>query len=81
MTTIRVRLFAHMAQQAGIHDFKLSIPAGTTVAQNRPLVEQKFPTVRWPQTIMLAVNQQYVPPDHPLHENDEVAIIPPVSGG
>jgi len=27
------------------------------------------------------VNQEYVFSDHPLHDGDEVAVIPPVSGG
>ncbi len=32
-------------------------------------------------TTMLMVNQEYVRPDHPLHDGDELALIPPVSGG
>jgi len=28
-----------------------------------------------------AVNRLYVDKDHPLHDNDELALIPPVSGG
>jgi molybdopterin converting factor small subunit len=30
---------------------------------------------------MVAVNLEYVGPDFPLHAGDEVALIPPVSGG
>ena len=30
---------------------------------------------------LLAVNQAYVPPTQVLHDHDEIAIIPPVSGG
>jgi len=30
---------------------------------------------------MVAVNHSYVPPETLLHEGDEVALIPPVSGG
>ena len=31
--------------------------------------------------IRVAVNQDYVRPDHPVREGDEVAIFPPVTGG
>jgi molybdopterin synthase sulfur carrier subunit len=31
--------------------------------------------------IRVAVNQDYVGPDHPIHEGDEVALFPPVTGG
>jgi molybdopterin synthase sulfur carrier subunit len=34
-----------------------------------------------PGTIRVAVNQDYVQPDHPLAEGDEVALFPPVTGG
>jgi molybdopterin synthase catalytic subunit/molybdopterin converting factor small subunit len=33
------------------------------------------------QALAVAVNRQYVPRDCPLHEGDEVALLPPVSGG
>jgi molybdopterin converting factor small subunit len=35
----------------------------------------------WRSTMRLAVNQEYVAYDHILHDRDEVAVIPPVSGG
>ena len=31
--------------------------------------------------LMIAVNEEYQEHDYPLNENDEVAFIPPVSGG
>ena len=34
-----------------------------------------------PSTLVVAVNQEYRDHDHPLEEGDEVALIPPVSGG
>jgi molybdopterin synthase sulfur carrier subunit len=30
---------------------------------------------------MISVNLEFVPPETPLHEGDEIAFIPPVSGG
>jgi molybdopterin converting factor subunit 1 len=79
--TIKIRLFAHMAQQTGESNVSLDLPDASTLAAIQPFLEKKFPTLRWPPGTMLAVNQEYAGPHHPLHENDEVAIIPPVSGG
>ena len=31
--------------------------------------------------VRVAVNQEYVGPDHPIREGDEVALFPPVTGG
>lgn len=36
---------------------------------------------KWQNSLRLAVNYEYVSNDHPLHNGDEVAVIPPVSGG
>jgi len=33
------------------------------------------------KTVRVAVNQDYVKPDHPVRDGDEVAIFPPVTGG
>ncbi|MBI4498216.1 MAG: MoaD/ThiS family protein [Chloroflexi bacterium] len=42
----------------------------------------EYPSLaRYGPHLMLAVNAEYVRPDHPLHDGDEVALIPPVSGG
>lgn len=79
--TIRVRLFAMMAQQAGTGRLTLEMPAGTPVGTIQELLRNTFPDLRWPTGTMLAVNQEYAPPERLLQENDEVAIIPPVSGG
>jgi MoaE-MoaD fusion protein len=60
----------------------VDLPAGATV---RDLLDRcraltpKQPAV-W-SSIAVAVNQEYVPASHPLAEGDEVALLPPVSGG
>jgi molybdopterin synthase sulfur carrier subunit len=33
------------------------------------------------KTVRVAVNQDYVGPDHPVRDGDEVALFPPVTGG
>ena len=79
--TIRIRLFATMADSAGAHQLSLQLPDHATLADVRPALERQFPRLRFSQGTLLAVNQEYVEPARPLKDNDEVAIIPPVSGG
>jgi molybdopterin converting factor subunit 1 len=60
----------------------MEVPQGTIAASLRPLVIAKFPAIKAAlSTMRLAVNQSFVSEDHVLHPNDEVALIPPVSGG
>jgi len=79
--TVQIRLFAWMAQQANTSSVSLMLPEGTTLSAIRPALLQAFPNAPIPANSMLAVNRQYATEDTLLHEGDEVAIIPPVSGG
>ena len=78
---IRIRLFAHMAAHAGASAVTLEMPADCRLSDIPAALRQQFPDLPWPAGTMLAVNQEYAPAAHPLKPNDEVAIIPPVSGG
>lgn len=47
----------------------------------KQLLEQKYPRLRHLASYMVAVNNEYAEDDTNISENDEIAIIPPVSGG
>lgn len=56
--------------------------AVTTVSQLRNWLEAEHQQLSGLLTgVRFAVNEQFVSDDHELHENDAVALIPPVSGG
>ena len=78
---VRVRLFAMMAEEAGSGVVSLEMASGSRVAGVRGELEKRVPGLRWPVGTMLAVNQEYAGAETELRENDEVAVIPPVSGG
>ena len=78
---VRVRLFAGMAQQADTGLAALDMPAQSTVAAVRKNLQLRFPQMPWPPGTMHAVNQEYADEQRILSEGDEVAFIPPVSGG
>ncbi|MEK6986901.1 MAG: MoaD/ThiS family protein [Candidatus Thermoplasmatota archaeon] len=43
---------------------------------------QKYPRLAGHrETMLLAVNHSFAPPDEVLHDGDEIALMPPVSGG
>jgi molybdopterin converting factor subunit 1 len=79
--TLRIRLFAHMAQRAGRPALTLEAPEGATLGEAAELLRRQLPELPWPASTLLAVNQTYVPLGERLRENDEIAVIPPVSGG
>ena len=74
---VPVRLFAGLRELAGARIVEVELPVGSTAAEIWPalgLGEE-------PAGLLLAVNKSYVGRDTVLTEGDEVALIPPVSGG
>ncbi|MFN6379996.1 MAG: MoaD/ThiS family protein [Flavobacteriales bacterium] len=59
----------------------LELPAGADVQFLRQFLSEKFPALQSVLEYAIAVNRSYVVGNIGLNENDEVAIIPPVSGG
>ena len=53
----------------------------TTIDKLKISLEEKYPRLNQLGSYMIAVNNEYAPVNHIIKEDDEVAIIPPVSGG
>ncbi|MFN8521840.1 MAG: molybdopterin converting factor subunit 1 [Chloroflexota bacterium] len=79
--TIKIRLFATYREAAGASRLDLEVRSGATVAEALASLSQRFPRLTRLEQGMLAVNQEYVAATYPLHDGDELALIPPVSGG
>jgi molybdopterin converting factor subunit 1 len=75
--TVKLILFAGLRQVAGFKEQDFSLPPGATVAD---LLAQLPPAVTG-RTFYVAVNQEYAETATPLAHGDEVALLPPVSGG
>jgi MoaE-MoaD fusion protein len=73
--TVRVRLFAALRERAGWSERELD--GVTRVADVWPALGLG----NEPPGLLYAVNREYAPPDRELADGDEVALIPPVSGG
>lgn len=52
-----------------------------TVAMLKNVLETRFPKLKKLATYMIAVNSEYATDDLEIKDRDEIAIIPPVSGG
>ncbi len=52
-----------------------------TVFNLKYLLEDKYPRLKKLASYMVAVNDEYALDGDTVHERDEIAIIPPVSGG
>jgi MoaE-MoaD fusion protein len=73
--TVRVRLFAALRERAGWSERELEDV--TRVADVWPVLGLGDE----PPGLLYAVNREYAPPERELADGDEVALIPPVSGG
>ena len=79
---IRVRLFASFREAAGSGTLAWDAPEGATVADVVSALRDAYPGLGpAAEKALLAVNQEYVGGDLKLRDGDELALIPPVSGG
>ncbi len=78
----RVRLFARLAELAGTREGDVEVGEGLTVAEAFGALCARYPALTpYSESVMFAVNAEYVASDHPLRAGEELAVIPPVSGG
>ena len=79
---ITIRLFAILRERAGIPELAIDLPQGATVAQACEALASRYPQLTHHSTsTAYAVNRAYAPLTAVLKDGDELAIIPPVSGG
>lgn len=77
---VHVRLFASYREAAGTRSLDAPLAVGATVSDLVAHLSERIPSLRTAPGLV-AINQSYVPADAELHDGDEVAFIPPVSGG
>ncbi|MBO9350063.1 MAG: molybdopterin converting factor subunit 1 [Thermomicrobium sp.] len=79
---VTVRYFAIVRELLGRDREERDLPEGTTVGQLlAQLCESQPSLARLQRSMMVMVNRRYARPDQLLREGDEVALVPPVSGG
>lgn len=77
-----VRLFASAQAAAGRAECTLDLPEPAVVADLRRRLGEELPTLATLLPLSLfAVNMRYAAETDPIRPDDEIALIPPVSGG
>ena len=79
---INVKLFAILRDRAGTSDFALELPRGSATSVALESIATKLPSIKdlLPRAAV-AINREYASRDTTLNDGDELALIPPVSGG
>ncbi len=82
MPTVTMRYFAHARDPAGCADEPLQLPAALSAAELRALLVQRHPALeRVLPACRIAHNLEFAGSTLQLADGDELALIPPVSGG
>ena len=79
---VNVRLFARLRELVGTGDLTIDAPRGATVREVWQALVQLHPSASvYERSMSCAVNLDYARMTSPVSEGDEVAFLPPVSGG
>ena len=79
---VRIRLFARLRDIVGRGELEREVPAGTTAEWVWNSLAVEYPELtRYVGVVSCAVREEYSPLTTALEDGDEVAFLPPVSGG
>jgi sulfur-carrier protein len=84
--TVRVKLFAAFQEAIAENEIELNLPPQSDVASIYDRLLSQYPHLSaklepWRSLTRYAVNLEFAEPEKILQDGDEVALIPPVSGG
>jgi molybdopterin synthase catalytic subunit len=78
---VSVRLFAGLRERAGTDRLEVELPDGARVADVLAAMAATPVGELRPRECVVAVNREYAATDAPVQAGDEIALVPPVSGG
>ena len=82
LITVRVLFFGGARDAAGHEEIDVSLNSPANTESARSQILSQYPELkRFGNSLLLAVNQEYAQPEKEIHDGDELALFPPVSGG
>jgi len=80
--SLSIKLFASLRQAMDSDEIKIDIVNEITVSQMKRIIFESFPNLKKLNIpFFVAVNHNYATDSEVVDTNDEIALIPPVSGG
>jgi molybdopterin synthase catalytic subunit len=82
VTNVSVKLFAGLQGLVGSKSVEIALPPNATVGQLRDRIVQEYPVLEaFIGTLVCAIDEEMVEPDHVLRDGEQVELIPPIAGG
>lgn len=79
--TVEIMAFGITKDIVGKTLINVELPDGSSVKELKEKLEKSYPKMQELKSLLIAVNEEYGDETHILTERDEIALIPPVSGG
>lgn len=79
--SVSILLFGISRDLVGESVVSLPLRPGTRVADLLDQLHQQYPVLKGIRSLLIAVNGEYAELEQPITSKDEIALIPPVSGG
>jgi molybdopterin converting factor subunit 1 len=79
---IKIKFFAHLRDLMNCETTEITVDQDASVNDVKSIIAERFPKLReHVKTVSFAIDNEYVSKDKKLKDGDEVALIPPISGG
>ncbi len=78
---VDVLTFGVTSEMLGSKKVTVELVTDATVSNLKYVLEARYPALKALSSYMIAINNEYALPEDYIHQHDEVALIPPVSGG
>lgn len=78
---VKVLVFGACRDIVRSSELNVKLPEGATVMDFRKILSDRYPDILKLKSLMVAINNAYAQNDQVVRQSDEIALIPPVSGG
>lgn len=81
---VKIRFFAMLKNKVGQEEVKLDVPENISLETFKQILKKEFPAITEfldKKSIMISVNQEFATNNTMIKDGDEVALLPPFSGG